>query len=220
MAARKRPPRHQPARTPEPPVPSDATLTQALLGGDQAALRGLIARYDRLVRYLIFRHTRNQCRTDPQLLDSLASETWSGFVHALRRDGSAPDSVQAYLMRIARNKCISALRRATRRTPQTPAADYVESAQVSVEIDFPALLSQLEELEALRLCVGELDDADQVVFSQLSAITERRWRDAAGGLGISESTLRSRWQRILQRLEHCLARRAVLNLAPKAPRSD
>ncbi len=70
-----------------------------------------MARYDRLVRFTIFRISRQRCRQDPHWVDSIASETWAGFVRSMQRDpNKTPDSVSRYLMRTARNRSISALR--------------------------------------------------------------------------------------------------------------
>ena len=69
----------------------EAYLVQSVLGGDPAALRELMSRYDRLVRYAVFRAARDRCRKDPEWLDSIGSATWAGFVQSLNR---SPDSLR------------------------------------------------------------------------------------------------------------------------------
>ncbi len=191
--------------------PSDDFLVAGMLGGDEAALTELMDRYDRLVRYTVFRASREHCRQDPQWLESVASATWAGFVRSMQRDpDNLPRSLSAYLVRIAKNQVISALR-----------SRHTESATLSIDADLsdPYLtseleepietLSQLEHLEALRDCFSELGPEDRTMLTQLSAITERRWKDAAEALALKESTLRSRWLNVLARLRKCLERKAA-----------
>ncbi len=176
----------------------DDFLVAQLLGGDTVALTELMDRYDRLVRFTVLRQAGQRCHRDPQWLDSVASATWSGFVQSLRRDpDSSPKSIRAYLVQIARNQTVSALRR----SPAEMASLDVNSDRVDTEADGPGdELERLEGLEVLRTCLAGLDENDRALVSQLGLITQRRWRDAAAALGISESTLRSRWQRVLGRL--------------------
>lgn len=189
--------------------PDDGFLITSMLGGDSAALNKLMDRYDRLVRYTVLRSSRERCVRDPEWLESVASATWTGFVRSMQHDPeSPPASLRAYLVRIARNQVVSALR-----------SDRHNEASVSLETDDDHLfiaaqlekpvdtLSRLELLEVLRGCLAELSADDRTIVSQLQAITERHWKEASNALGISESTLRSQWQRTLERLRGCVKRR-------------
>ena len=104
--------------------PDDGFLVASLLGGDSAALSKLMERYDRLVRYTIFRVARGLCERDPDWLESVASDTWAGFVQSMRREaGGRPQSMKAYLAQIARNRAVSAMRQsgsATKRDTRDP----------------------------------------------------------------------------------------------------
>jgi len=201
--------------------PSDDFLVAGMLGGDWSALNKLIERYDRLVRYTILRGARERCTHDPQWLESVASASWAGFVQSLQRHPDrCPKSVRAYLAAIARNKVVSALRGTP---PLNDAAVSIHSfgELIAATLDEPIdTLSHLELLETLRTCLLELADDDRNLAGQLTAITERRWRDAAAALGISESTLRSRWKRTLERLRDCVRRKTGLSLAPEALEDD
>lgn len=186
--------------------PPDRTLIDELLQGDQGALRQLMTRYDRLVRYVIFRASPSRFRRDPHWVESLASATWLGFTQSVqRRNTGCPTSVQAYLVRIARNQVTSELRRAgsERVQPESDKSNYID--KIAARVEEPAeLISRLELLEVLRLCVSKLSAEDRALIGQLAAITERRWVDAGRALGLPESTLRSRWSRTLERLRRCL----------------
>lgn len=185
--------------------PDDDTLIKALLDGDASALRPLIQRYDRLVRYTIFHGSRDKCASDPQWLDSVASMTWTGLVKSMRKNGAvAPLRLKAYLVRIARNQTVSALRSA-RIESVWSGGDVSEIADVTTAGEDPAFeLERIEWLAAIRACRSSLEKKDRVLLDQLDPIMERRWSEAAGALGMSESTLRSRWKRVLERLRRCM----------------
>ena len=201
--------------------PSDDFLITSMRGGDQAALSKLMDRYDRLVRYAVFHASRDRCAQDPQWLDAMASATWEGFVRSMRRAPDGPPSAPAaYLVRIARNKVASSLRRpvaakslisfqdADAHLLEDPGEEPVETVE------------RLELLESLRGCLAELEAKDRTLAGQLPAIAERRWRDAAEALGIRESTLRSRWKRVLERLRACIGRKTGESFAPGSPLDD
>jgi len=185
-----------------PDHPPDGELVRRIRAGDAGAMNVLMSRYDRLVRYTIFRACRQRCARDPHWLDARASETWTGFLQSIRRHGFAtPDDLSKYLTQIARNKCRDAIRIGSALAGRVVSADEEELSQLSVEQeDTAATVSRLETLDILRACMQALEPEDRAVCAQLTLIVERRWKEAAEKLGIAESTLRSRWARILERL--------------------
>lgn len=201
--------------------PDDRFLIAGLLGGDEAALRSLMDRYDRFVRYAVFRTATDRCTRDPEWLESVASATWAGFVRTLRRNPERPpESVQAYLGYVARNQAVAALRR-DQAHPEPISLDAAEGWSLPDDLEEPTeLVSRLESLEALHECFGEADAEDRTLIVQLPAITERRWREAAEALDLKESTLRSRWQRFLGRLRACMAQKTGESFAPSDPCDD
>lgn len=191
------------------PYPTDAFLIASVLGGDAAALGKLMDRYDRLVRYTVFSASTDRCSRDPQWLDAMASATWEGFVQSMRHDpDNRPRSLRAYLTRIARNQVVSALRGVRSGAEVVEIDASADQVVVTSELEEPVeTLSRLELLEALRACLSELSPEDRTLATQLEAITERRWKDAAAALGLAESTLRSRWRSTLERLRGCVRRK-------------
>jgi len=192
---------------------ADQFLARSAVGGDSAALRLLMDRYDRLVRYTVFRQAGDRCKKDPQWLDSVASETWAGFVRSLNRTPDRPpDSVPALLVGIARRRVISQLRR------PAPFAEPIDALAgetlEGVEDDPAASLGMLEDLGALRACVEAVAGEDAALMAHLGPITERRWRAVAAELGIAESTLRSRWAKLLERLRTCMGQKRGSSFAP------
>ncbi len=207
---------------PGSPGPDDDFLITSLVGGDAAALTALMDRYDRLVRYTIFCVNQEQSRRDPHWLESVASDTWIGFVRSLQREPTMrPQSVPAYLSRIARNQSITALRRAKARVQAVNVDLASEALEIPGNLEDPSeVASRLESLETLRECVSKLDGPDQAMVEQLAAIVAHRWKDAAGALGIPESTLRSRWKTVLVRLRRCLERKSRDSVARARSRRD
>ncbi len=182
-------------------------------------------RYDRLVRYHIYRISKSRCLADPHWLEAIASETWSGFVERCRTtSGEAIDSVPALLSRITRNRSISALRRVigTEQTQSLDAETGTIDQNLSADEDQqPSVVAErLELLEFLRESLSDLEEADRSICDELPLIMERRWKEAGKRLGMSESTLRSRWQVILGKLQRTLAKKTGENIAPKASWSD
>jgi RNA polymerase sigma factor (sigma-70 family) len=204
------------------PTPDDHFLISSILGGDDAALVKLMERYDRLVRYTVFRASPERCQRDPEWLESIASATWAGLVRSIRREPDAkPKSVQAYLTRIAKNQVASSLRAMRSEPISVPLQQENEALPITAELEEPVEeLSRLELLEALRGCLTELAPSDRTLASQLGAITERRWQDAAAALGLKESTLRSRWSRTLERLRACIQRKTGESFAPSGSDGD
>ncbi|MBN4058915.1 sigma-70 family RNA polymerase sigma factor [bacterium AH-315-J04] len=190
-----------------------------MIGGDAAALHKLIRRYDRLVRYNVFRVSKSRCQADPHWLDAIASEVWSGFVERCQaKPDEAIDSMSALLSKIARNRSISALRRATGNEStqsldsETNALDQTLSADEDLQPDEVA--ERLELLEILRDSLSDLDGVDRSICDELGLIMERRWKEAGERLEMSESTLRSRWKGILDKLKREISRKTGENFAP------
>lgn len=202
-------------------VPDDAFLMASVVGGDEAALRKLMDRYDRLVRYVVFRAARQRCALDPMFVESVASASWAGFVQSLSKNPDRlPESAKAYLALIARNQTVSALRQ-DKGKPVVVSLDAAEGLDPPDQLDDPTeQLSNLEELELLRVCLAECDQGDRLLIGQLHAITERRWLEAANELDLKESTLRSRWARLLARLRARLAQKTPKSFAPASTKGD
>ena len=190
--------------------PSDADLIRRLRVGDADALRILMTYYDRLVRYTVFRACRDRCVRDPDWLDARASETWTGFLRSVQAPAAAlPEDLPGYLVQIARHKCRDALRIAAAWAGRAVSQDEADLSQLVVkEEDAPDAIARLEDLEALRASIEALPPEDRILCAELALIVERRWKQAAEKLGIAESTLRSRWPRVLGRLRAHMGKKA------------
>jgi DNA-directed RNA polymerase specialized sigma24 family protein len=105
-------------------------------------------------------------------------------------------------MTIAHRQAISALRGSVRAKSKDPGLtlDDVAENQALTEAGPGALLDDLEQLDTLRKLVNDLPEDERLLFTELDAIINRRWVDAAASLGLSESTVRSKWKRVLEHL--------------------
>lgn len=200
---------------------ADDELLKRAGRGDSGALQLLLDRYDRLVRYAIFRVARRQCTRDPQLLDSIASETWTAVIQAARSpEREAPRSVKSYVVRIARNRSVSAIRTLSRQFEHERPDEGSDDRAASDEEPASTLLENMEQLELLRTCMAELAEPDRQICGQIVPISNRHWREAAEVLGMSESTLRSRWQRIEEQIRRCMVGKGGKGFAPSDRADD
>lgn len=199
----------------------DSRLLDRLVRGDERALAALLDRYDRLVRFAIFRTARAECARDPQWLDGVASATWMGFVQTTRRRGiGGIRSLRVYLIQIARNQALTA-RRGTTKIDTVGLDQALESGEPVVEGDVAEALDRWIDLTALNECIEMLPADDRTLLGQVLAISDRRWRKAADALGLAESTLRSRWKNLLEKLRRCMMRNRPEGLfAPEASPID
>ena len=191
-----------PHSTGSPPPGRDAESVRLFLEGDEEGLRQLVTRYDRLVRYTIFRTARRYCLRDPDWLDVRANEVWSRIAEGLRRR-NPPSNFAAYFTQLSRNTCLDAIRRADRRLVAGFGDHGPEEAHQAIEDASPdpaSILERLDQLDALRAVISTLPVEDRLIMSEVVLIVDRRWTEAAQRLGMAESTLRSRWQQLLDRL--------------------
>ncbi|MEE9294745.1 MAG: sigma-70 family RNA polymerase sigma factor [Phycisphaerae bacterium] len=202
----------------------DENLIRGVLAGDADALRALIDQYDRLIRYTIFRACNDECRKDPTFLDARASEVWSGLVETVRRRGiEFPASLKPYLVQIARNKCHDYLRRAAREAathPQEQPAASGNAEPVDPAANPLTLLIELEQVQAVRDCIEQLAPNDRNLLQQIDLIAESRWAEAARRLNLPESTLRSRWVRMVDQVRRRVEKNLGKDQESFAPKGE
>ena len=205
-----------------PHEPDDNFLLTSILSGDEVALQALIKRYDRLVRYTIYHASKKYCQKDPQWLETVASNTWMGLMQSLRRNPSSlPLNLLTYLLKIAHNQALTAIRQDQSHQMSPSSDDFINNLHIKDTLDSPdQLLSDIEELEILRVCIAALDEDHRRLISQLDAITNRRWKEAANALGMQESTLRSRWVRVKEQLSRCMKEKSGKSFAPEQSECD
>lgn len=201
------------------PKPSDGQLMSRIAAGDPMGLRLLMDRYDRLVRFTIYRTSRQRCGRDPIWMDSVASEVWTDMCRALRaRKSPQIENMKSFFIQMTRRRCIDALRRPANAPlgGQGP-TEPNEMQPIAETEDTLEVLADLEELSALRQCILALGEQDRGLCGEIAAIMAGRWREAAARLAMPESTLRSRWARVLDRLRVCLEKKGKTHRASSRP---
>ncbi len=209
----------------------DRRLLTGIQAGDPEPLRQLMDLYDRLIRFAIYRTAKSECTRDPAFLDSCASDVWLALIQRVRRDG--PDiaaNLRSYLIQIARNKCNDHWRKSnrdiTRHAPQDSTQDnlsplsphsphssetstiqYINTSIIDASPDPSEMVIDIEDLERIRDCVRDFPENDRKLLQELDLLTSARWKEAASRLKIPESTLRSRWTALLQKLRHALSQK-------------
>ena len=201
----------------------DDKLVRGTIAGDAESLRSLMAHYDRLIRYTVFHGFRSQCRRDPSFLDARSSEVWFGFVETVRKQGIIPGgSVKGLLIRIARNKCIDYLRHSKSMEAISTAGEDIEAGQNMAARDDDPLqtLEAYERFAALQSCIQEITGSDANLYRERELLLESRWSDVSRRLNIPESTLRSRWHRLLETLRRCVEKKMGKESETFAPKAD
>lgn len=198
----------------------DQFLINSLRGHDSAALYKLMDRYDRLVRYVIFKTARHVCTRDPDFLESVAGDVWTNFVSNAKGDtGLELESAAAYLSTLAQRRTVSALRQLAAKS-RLATVEIPSNIGDSEEVSIDEQLMGLEAIEALKSCYETLSGEGQQMLGQLPLLMQRKWNLAANALGWSESTLRSRWSVTLEKLRDCVEGKSGIEIAPGVEKSD
>ncbi len=141
-------------------------------GGDEAALRELVAKYSPGLRFYLHKLTR-----DADAADDLLQETWWD---AYRKLGTLqnPVAFAAWLYRIARDKAYRLLRRRPRETLETDGHLPDVPAAADEEADFCA-----DDVERVRRALDELQPehrevillwfVEQLTYEQIAAVIDR-----------------------------------------------
>jgi RNA polymerase sigma-70 factor (ECF subfamily) len=168
------------------PVPSckeasDLVLIKAVGGGDRNAMHTLYARHNLKVYRFILRLTK-----DPSLAEDLASEV---FLDVWRQAAAfkAKSQVSTWLLAIARNKAISAMRRR-----QDEQLDEDALAMVEDPADDPHTVAENESRAAIvQKCLAQLSPVHREVLD-LVYYHEKSIDEIAEITGIPASTVKTR----------------------------
>jgi RNA polymerase sigma-70 factor, ECF subfamily len=160
---------------------TDADLIRAIAKRDQQAMQALFGRHQTRVFRFIVRRVRNEAMAE-ELVNEVFLAVWQ---QAGRFEGAS--AVSTWMLSIAHNKAVSALRRR-----QEQALDEEESLQVADDADTPEVVTAKHDKAALiRACVDRLP-ADQQVVMDLVYYHEQSVKEVSEVLGIPESTVKTR----------------------------
>ena len=183
----------------------DAALAARAAQGDQRAFETIMRRHNRL----LFRTARSILKRDEEAEDVL-QEAYLRAWHALGGFRSEA-RLSTWLVRIVINEALGRLRRRSAQVlPLDPTIDVVdpqteESVQDNPNLrpDSAAMRSEARRLMEVR--IDALPEAFRTVF-MLRAVEEMSVEEVAAAVGISETTVRTRYFRARGLLRESLAR--------------
>jgi RNA polymerase sigma-70 factor, ECF subfamily len=160
---------------------SDDTLITRIAGGDQLAMRALVARHQVLLYRFLVRMVRDEALAE-ELLSDVFLEVWR---HAEQFEGRA--TVSTWLLAIGRYKALSALRRRI----EVELDDEMAAAIADPTDDPEILLQKKHSGEVLRRCVTALSPAQGQIID-LVYYHEKSISEVAEIVGIPEATVKTR----------------------------
>lgn len=173
--------------------PPDEELLERSRRGDDHAFRRLVERYEPVVAATVIGMLG---RGDDA--DDVGQETFIRFHRALS-DFRAESSLKTYLVRIAMNLSLNALKRRRRFSLRFISRDRAEEP-IAEPFVMPAVVDEGEERRAIvQRAVHALNEKHRAVVV-LRMLQDLSTREAATTLGIPEGTVLSRLSRAMQEL--------------------
>lgn len=159
---------------------ADTRLLERIEQQDQSALNTLFAQYRTVVFRFLIRLMRNEALAE-EITNEVFLEVWR---FAGRYEGRS--TVKTWLLSIARNRAISAMRK------RTEEAWDGEAEQISDETDDPEVTAQKSDKSAImRSCLSKLS-ANHTEVIDLVYYHEMSISEVSQVLGISEATVKTR----------------------------
>jgi len=176
----------------------DTELLAMIAGGDQSALNQFFMRHRTGVFRFIARLTRNEAVAE-ELTNETFLEVWR---HANRFEGRS--SPPTWLLSIARNRTISALRKRREETWDETAADRLEDDR-----DTPDITAQKTDKAALlRQCIAALSPEHAEVIG-LVYYQEKSVAEVSEITGVAEATVKTRMFYARKKLSEILKENGV-----------
>lgn len=176
----------------------DTELLAMIAGGDQSALNQFFMRHRTGVFRFIARLTRNEAVAE-ELTNETFLEVWR---HANRFEGRSSPST--WLLSIARNRTISALRKRREETWDETAADRLEDDR-----DTPDITAQKTDKAALlRQCIAALSPEHAEVIG-LVYYQEKSVAEVSEITGVAEATVKTRMFYARKKLSEILKENGV-----------
>jgi RNA polymerase sigma-70 factor (ECF subfamily) len=172
---------------------SDEELVSRIAEGDRLAMNVLFARHHTRVYRFVLRLVRNETIAE-DLIGEVFLDVWR---QAGRFEGRS--QVSTFLLAIARNKAISALRKR-----REDSLDDDVAGQIEDEADDPEVTVQKQDKgAALRTCIEKLTPEHREVID-LVYYHEKSVEEVAAIVGIPEATVKTRMFYARKRLSELL----------------
>ena len=177
----------------------ERALLQAIAAGDDRALERLFARAQTRVLRFLARMVKNQAIAE-ELLNEVFLSVWQ---NAHRYEGRS--EVMTWILSIAHNKAISALRK---RTEVLGLPDNAAQHLVA-EDDTPEVTAQKQDKSAkMKACIAELSPEHRTILD-LAYYQDQSVAEVAEILGIPENTVKTRMFYARKKLSELLEARGI-----------
>ncbi len=177
----------------------ERVLLKAIASGDAKALERLFARAETRVFRFLMRVVKNQAIAE-ELLNEVFLTVWQ---NAHRYEGRSEPLT--WMLSIAHNKAISALRKRTEVSglAEDAGSDFAD------EEDTPEIAAQKHDKSAkIRACIAELSPEHRTVLD-LAYYQEQSVAEVAEVLGIPEATVKTRMFYARKKLSELLLARGI-----------
>jgi RNA polymerase sigma-70 factor (ECF subfamily) len=177
---------------------SDALLVGQIGQGDKHAMQVLFGRHNVKVFRFLMRFVDNEA-TAEDLVSEVFIEVWRNAAQF-----EARSQVSTWLLAIARNKALSALRRRSTDELDEEVLEFVEDPNDNPEV----ALQKVERSELLRDCLKQLSPAHREIID-LVYYHERTIEDVAEIIGVPQNTVKTRMFYARKRIGELLAARGL-----------
>jgi RNA polymerase sigma-70 factor (ECF subfamily) len=172
----------------------DRTLITRIAGQDQAALRALLGRHQLRVYRFVLRIVRREAVAE-EVTNEVFLEAWRNA-----KSYEARSSVGTWLLSIAHNRAVSAMRRR-----REEAIDEETAGAIADDSDDPEVVAQkLDKAAQMRRCISALS-AEHRTIIDLVYYHEKSINEVSEILGIPLNTVKTRMFYARKKLSELLA---------------
>lgn len=176
----------------------DKELVRAIAGGDRQAMQTLYTRHSVRVYRFVLRLTQ-----DSTLAEDIVSDVFCAVWR--QADGfRAKSQVSTWLLAIARNTALSALRR----RPETPLSDQMADAIIDPAEDAETIVANADRSLLVRKCLSQLSTDHREVLN-LVYYHEKSVDEVAEIVGAPASTVKTRMFYARKHMEKLLTKAGV-----------
>ncbi len=196
---------------------TDEQLMERLQQGQTDALDELYARYAKKLYAFCHYTTRSKNSQDSE---DLVQDVFVRVIKSAHTFNPKRASFRTWMFRIARNRCIDVVRRQEKIkfVPVGSRDDYEadsvsEEAIADQDVDVEGTVLQAAVMEAVRDCIGALENEDERQAFLLYYLGGKVYREIGQMLGKSINTAKSRVESARDKVRHCLERKGIHSVA-------
>jgi RNA polymerase sigma-70 factor (ECF subfamily) len=172
---------------------SDEALMARVADGDRRAIQLLFERHQLRVYHFVLRLVAN-CATAEDIVSDVFLELWR---HAASFEGRA--RLSTWILAIARNKAVSAMRRRTDQPLEDAVAEAIPDAAIAAD----ETLDAAQRSVLLRQCLAQLSPSHREIID-LVYYHEKSVEEVAVIVGVPAATVKTRMFYARRRLAHHL----------------